>query len=167
MREINLSQNMVALVDDEDYEFLSQWKWHVFRHESGKYYAKRGEWDPDTKKVKTVFIHRIILNASSEVKVDHWDNDGLNNQRSNLRIVTTSQNGANVNKRPGNTSGYKGACWHKITKKYISKLKFRGKYIYLGYFDDPVQAAKMYDFWARDLFKEFAVLNFSGELVDG
>lgn len=93
--------------------------------------------------------------------VDHLDRDPLNNQRDNLRLASRSQNGANRNIRKNSLSGYKGVSWHKTAKKWTAKLTLNGKLIHLGYFDDPIDAAKAYDQAAREYFGEFAVTNFT------
>ena len=104
MREISLSQGQVTLVDDEDYEYLSQWRWYA-NLISGKFYAVRTVKKPSRQ---TILMHRVILNAQEDELVDHKDDNGLRNTRENLRITDRSGNGANRNAPSSNTSGYKG-----------------------------------------------------------
>jgi hypothetical protein len=161
MKEITLSQNKVSLVDDEDYDFLNQWKWCTRKKKLGKFYAVRNlPRDPITHQQKQILMHQVIMNAPDYAEVDHEDNDGLNNQKYNLRIATKNQNQHNGSKRVDNTSGYKGVSWYNQTTKWQVKIAFNGKLIHLGYFDDPIQAAKAYDRKAVEIFGEFAKLNF-------
>lgn len=167
MTTINLSQNKIALVDDEDYEYLSQFKWHAWEsRKSGKFYATHSTRDPITHKIDTIRMHRVIMNAPDDKDVDHWDGDGLNNQKSNLRLATGSQNQHNRSKNINNTSGFKGVTYYKNTNKWICRIRLNGKDIHIGYFDDPIMAARAYDQKAIELFGEFAKLNFSNEAND-
>jgi hypothetical protein len=161
MKTITLSQNKVALVDDEDYDFLNQWKWCAIKYKNGNYYAVRHpEWDPITKKQITIHMHRLIMNAPDSLEVDHWDSNTLNNQKDNLRLATHSQNQSNRGKTKRNTSGYKGVSLCKKTNKWRALIKFNKKSIHLGYFNNIIDAARAYDQKAIELFGEFAKLNF-------
>jgi hypothetical protein len=152
MREIALTQGKVALVDDEDFELVSQWKWCVLR---GKYtwYAVRGCADG-----KSVLLHREILGLSAGMGdyVDHKDGDGLNNQRSNLRIATQSQNNANARNRLNVSSPYKGVCWDKARNVWMARISE----IFLGRFSSEEDAARAYDEAAVERFGEYARTNF-------
>jgi hypothetical protein len=157
MKEIPLTQGKAALVDDADYEFLNQWKWCT--HQFGKkWYAVRGQGTRKTQKI--LLMHRVITNAPDGMEVDHWDHDGLNNQRYNLRVCTSSQNKANKPKRIDNTSGYKGVTWDRFRGKYVAQIHVNGKHIFLGRFSDVEEAARAYDKAAIKIFGEFAYLNF-------
>ena len=106
-------------------------------------------------------MHREILGITDpKINVDHLDGDGLNNQRSNLRVCTDSQNGANRGKQKNNKSGYKGVHWNKKTKKWAAQIQYHKKVLNLGYYSDIIEAAKAYDKKALELFGEFARLNF-------
>lgn len=96
MQEISLSQGKVTFVDDEDYEFLAQWKWSA--HQKGKHwYAERSKsWRVDGKRYSvTIPMHRVITAAPKNLVVDHINHDGLDNRKENLRIVTVRENGQN------------------------------------------------------------------------
>jgi hypothetical protein len=153
-REIELTQGKVALVDDADYECLNRLKWYaVCNH--GHYYAYR-----EMSKDKFMLMHRLILNAPAGLFVDHRDGDGLNNQRDNLRLATNSQNLFNRGKTKLNTSGYKGVSWNDRKKRWMVRVEANGQSHFVGYFDDPEEAASAYDVAARELHGEFAFLNF-------
>lgn len=157
MKQIQLTQNQVALVDDVDFQMLSQWKWHAVKSRN-KIYSYR----QDCSKIpyKTVLMHRIVINAKNGDIVDHIDGDGLNNQKSNLRICTNTENMRNREKPLNNTSGYKGVSLYKRYSRYVAYIFFEGKRKHLGYFDDPIDAARAYDAKAKEYFGEFANLNF-------
>lgn len=108
-------------------------------------------------------LHRWLLNPPEGMDVDHWDGNGLNNQRSNLRIVTRSKNLQNKRKTRG-SSEYKGVSWHRQSSKWLVHIKSGGRYKHLGVFIGEEDAAKAYDSAARLAFGEFAALNFP---VDG
>lgn len=157
MKEIQLTQGKVAIVDDADYEWLSQWKWHA-RKDKTTWYARRnaGNWPHQ----KAVAMHREIIGAPDGVEVDHKDRDGLHNWRDNLRIATDSQNAANRGKFSSNTSGYKGVSWDSHAGKWKADMQANSQRISLGYFSDPSDAARAYDDAAIEHFGEFAQLNF-------
>ena len=90
---IPLTQGLFSIVDDEDYEYLSQWKWYANRNYY-TYYAMRHTTNK-TGKNTTICIHTQLLGKKDNLYVDHIDGDGLNNQRSNIRHVTPSQNNEN------------------------------------------------------------------------
>lgn len=147
MKKIALTQNKFALVDDEDYERLNQYKWY-FSHYG---YAVRP---------RNIFMHRVILKLIKGQEGDHRDLNTLNNQKFNLRAATRSQNNANHSLQRNNTSGYKGVSFNKRIKRFVAYTKVAGKYIHLGLFDDPILAAKAYDLAAKKYFGEYARLNF-------
>ncbi len=95
MKEIILTQGQVALVDDEDFEYLNQWKWHAQRITSSDHlwYAKT------VMDGCPVMMHRVLLLPSHGWSVDHIDGDGLNNRRANLRLATHQQNMMNSRRR--------------------------------------------------------------------
>ena len=106
-------------------------------------------------------MHRLILDAPDGAQVDHIDHDSLNNQRSNLRLCTCSENQRNRRGRPkNNTSGYIGVAWYRRCGRWGSQIWVNGKDHWLGLFDDPAEAARVRDAAAKRLHGEFATLNF-------
>lgn len=159
MKTIELTQNQAALVDDEDFEWLSRWKWYALWDNCTKsFYAARTAPRPDGKR-RHVYMHRSILGLGPGELGDHKDRDSLNNQRFNLRRCTKSQNNANGKRQRNNTSGYKGVCWHKRHNKWYAGIRYQGKRIYLGAFKRVEDAACAYNDAARKYFGEFASLN--------
>ncbi len=161
MKEIELTQGKVALVDDSDFEWLSQWNWHA-RTDCKTPYAQRFTRVPRKHHIK---MHRFIISAPIGMEVDHIDGNGLNNQRANLRLATRAQNAANRGKNIGNSTGYKGVFrYHAGQLRWSAQIgNSRGKTIYLGKFSTPEEAARAYDAAARERFGEFAKLNFPDE----
>jgi len=156
MKEIPLSQGFIALVDNEDYERVNQYKWYAGKY-NHIYYAKRSIFLDNT----TQRMHRFILNAPKGIQIDHEDHNGLNNQKYNLRLATNKQNGANQQKQIRHTSSkYKGVSWDKNRQKWMTKIKIDSITINLGRFENEIEAALAYDAAAIIHFGEFACLNF-------
>jgi hypothetical protein len=153
MKRIPLTQGEYALVDDEDYErVVAEGSWFVHRGRNSKtLYAYRS--NPHTQ------MHRFILQAPVDIEVDHADLNGLNNQRSNLRLATKSDSQRNKGISSNNTSGFKGVSWHRHTSKWRATIKVDDHQIQLGGFTDPMDAAKAYDRAAIEYHGEFAVTN--------
>ena len=143
MKKIKLTQNKYALVDDNDFEELNKFKWHALKDEN-TFYTGRKIWDKKTKKQKYITMHRVIMKTPKGKETDHIDNNGLNNQRSNLRIVTHSQNQMNKGMSKNNTSGFKGVSWDKNSKKWLALIRFNGKQIYLGVYTTKEEASEAY-----------------------
>ncbi len=145
------------MVDDEDYEYLNQFKWHIDENH-GCFYASRNI-PLGNKKRTIVSMHRIIMGAKKGEFIDHRDRNGLNNQKSNLRFANPSQNGANTNSRKNSTSKYLGVSWHIRDLIWNAAMTFNGKSIHIGYFDTEIEAALAYNKKAIELHGEFANLN--------
>lgn len=152
MKEIKLTQGYVALVDDEDYEFLNQWKWYVNKNTIHRYAMR-------TVNIKRHFVkimmHRLIMQTPVGMDVDHIDHNGLNNQKSNLRNCTHAQNG--MNRTACGKTGYLGV--RHAGEKYAAAIKVHGKQVHLGTFNTLKEAADAYDEAAMKYHGEYANLN--------
>lgn len=158
MKAIPLTSGAEAIVDDEDYHYLMQWKWRL-----SKGRATRTARDPKTGKRHTVFMHRVVARRKglpSGRMVDHRDRNRLNNKRRNLRAATNTENQCNKGPQSNNTSGFKGVSWHKKARKWSAQIRLHGKQKHLGLFELAKDAAQAYDTAARQLHGEFACLNF-------
>jgi hypothetical protein len=163
MKEIELSKGKVALVDDEDFEYLNQWKWSVLKGHNTFYAYRKQSIDG---RVCQIYMHRFIMKPPDQLDVDHIDSDGLNNQRLNLRLATKQQNQGNRRKITNGHSKYKGVTL-KRGKKWLAQIGINSRMTHLGYFDNEIDAAKAYDRKAKELFGEFAKLNFPEEKNNG
>lgn len=159
MKLIPLTQGKFAKVDDEDYEWLMQWKWHCTH---GKYAVRR----VGTRAVhRMVYMHRLLANCPDGYEVDHINQDKLDNQKENLRICTHQENSCNCTVGATNTSGYKGVNYHKSAGKWRACITRDHRQKYLGLFTNPEEAARAYDMAAIELHGEFAYLNFQPEVT--
>lgn len=152
MRTLPLTKGYVAIVDDEDFDHLSQWKWTAWM--SGrKPYAGRYEGR------KLILMHRVINGTPEGVITDHIDCDTLNNRRCNLRNATARQNVMNKLGKVGGTSRFKGVWFdwrQKGSKQWRTAIRLHGKLKYLGWFATEEAAAAAYASAAREHFGEFA-----------
>lgn len=159
MKKIPLTRGYFTIVDDADYQWLNQWKWHTSRQPRICYAVR----DIGKKANKAVFVymHRLILGlgAGDPLCVDHIDINGLNNQRSNLRICNASQNAQNQRPLRGITSKYKGVCWDKERGKWKAQILHKSKEIHIGRFYNEIEAANAYNQAALEYFGDFARLN--------
>ena len=139
MKKVKLTQGKYALVDDADFVRLNAFKWCCSNG-----YAMRRILKLDGKS-KAWFMHWEILGKPSKgFEIDHRDMNRINNQRSNLRIATTSQNRSNRGKIKSNTSGFKGVSWHKRDKKWQANIQVVKKLTNLGNFSTAEEAYKAY-----------------------
>jgi hypothetical protein len=155
-KEIQLTGGEIVLVDDRDYESLSQWKWSLFKGYPARCRKRLGV-------NRFVSMHREIVDPPKGVEVDHINGNKLDNRRENLRLSTRSQNQINQGLTRKNTSGYKGVTFHRVLNKWQSQIGIDGKTLYLGLYATPEEAARAYDAKARELFGGFARLNFAEE----
>jgi hypothetical protein len=152
MKKIKLTKGKVALVDDEDFKWLSKHNWYASI--SGyNYYAQR------TKKRKNIRMHRVILNAPKGVIVDHINGNSLDNRKQNLRLCSQSENMCNRLSPVINTSGFKGVSQIKTSKKWEAYINKDGKRVRLGNFLSAKEAALAYNKAAIKYPRDFAKLN--------
>lgn len=128
-----------ALVDAQDYEAVSAYRWHM----TARGYAARNVSVGGV--TSTIFLHRVINNTPDTYITDHISGDKLDNRRSNLRTVVAAQNVQNMPPTRKNSSGYKGVSWHKRQGKYYAYIRVNKVLIHLGYYDTAEAAAKVYD----------------------
>ena len=152
MKKIKLTQNKVALIDDEDFDNLSKHNWYVAKRGYG-YYAQR------MVKRKIVQMHRVILNVNKDEQIDHINRNTLDNRRCNLRVANHSQNEWNRGKQKNNHSGYKGVIYSGRDKIFTARIRVYSKLIHLGTFKDKKEAARAYNEAAKRYHGEFACIN--------
>ena len=165
MNKIELTQGKFAIVDADDFERVSEFKWHY--NKNGKYtgYARRRQYIgmKDGKQIqKGISMHRFIMGVEdSKVHVDHINHDTLDNRKSNLRRCTKAENGRNQKIRKGGFSKYKGVFKSSKSriKPFRARIMFNQKPINLGSFAAERDAAIAYNKAALHYFGEFALLN--------
>ena len=174
MKEIELTQGKVALVDDEDYDYINQFRWcaqynsctKTFYAVRAQYIKKKDKGDHPNKKQFSVRMHRVILGVTDpELYVDHVNGDTLDNRKKNLRTCTPSQNARNRTKPEArNITGFRGVSRAKNTTNKVWKAQIRnhnGKKMGIGYYLTPEEAARAFDKAALEIYGEFCgKLNF-------
>lgn len=151
---IELAGGLKALIDPEEYERLSKFKWHV----------------GGNKKCNTVYacsrngktrikMHRLIMDAKKGEIVDHINGCGIDNRRANLRLCTHSQNMGNMQRMACGSSQFKGVSWDKVKKRWFAKITVNYKQIALGRYKNEMDAARAYDLAAKKHFGSFAMVN--------
>lgn len=152
MKFLTLSNSLEkAFIDDIDFVRCQIHTWHLHKH---GYIVSTTQ--PQVK------LHRFLLNCikGDGLDVDHHNHNKKDNTRKNLRICTRNQNNANSRKLKIQSSKYKGVCWVYREQKFRATITVNYKQKHLGYFNSEILAAKIYDFWAKFYFKEFALTNF-------
>jgi hypothetical protein len=161
MKTIPLTNSRkVAIVDDRDYEKISQHRWQL----GGSGYISRGI--RCGKRNVSIYMHREIAGTPKDLDTDHINFNRLDNRRRNLRIVTRSENLAHMRKHKSRSgrvtsSRFKGVSWNKERGCWRAKTKADGRHVFLGRFVSEVDAARAYDAFMSARFPGIAILNFS------
>ncbi len=165
MKRIELTQGKFAIVDDDNFEELSQFNWYANRKKDNNYFAQRKAIVEGNTKI--LLMHRVIMGCPDDLQIDHINHDTLDNRKENLRVCSNSSNQMNKRKkRKIASSKYKGVTFCKDgwrIKKWKAYLQFGNKRYSLGYFLTEEEAARAYDNKAKELFGEFVYLNFPDE----
>ena len=162
MLKILLSQRKFALIDDEDFNLVNQYRWFADKQRN-TYYAIA-----NIRKLSgirtTVKMHRLIMSAKLGEEIDHEDRNGLNNQKYNLRFCSNMENQHNQRKPKSyndhkTSSKFKGVSWNKSNNKWKTRIMKNNKSIYIACFISEIEAAKAYNEVAVKYFGKFANLN--------
>lgn len=153
MKEIPLTQGQAALVDDDMFDFLNQWKWWA-------------QWNPGTKSFyaaqhagsrrfrPTIYMARLIMQTPKGFDCDHINHQTLDNRKSNLRNCTRSQNTMNSHLRSDNTTGSKGVRLHR--NKFQARIMVNGKIVFCKDFPTLEEAIAAREEAVRKYHGEFA-----------
>jgi hypothetical protein len=161
-KQIPLTQGKFALVDDDMYDFLMQWKWNI---QSAGYAVRQVRHERIIDgyiwtRIEAILMHRLVCNPPEGLLVDHINRDKLDNRRENLRPCTVQQNFYNIDKRPSNRgSKYKGVRYCKDKKRYLVFVSYDSQRLRVGSFKCEIEAARAYNEAAKKYQGEFAYLN--------
>ncbi len=143
MKYIQLTQGKQAIVDDNMFDFINQWKWFFDQGRGGSGYAHRKQYVGKINgkyRQKTILMHRFINNTPKGLETDHINKNGLDNRKQNLRSVNQSQNKMNTGLRSDNSSGHKGISWCKKLNKWHAYITAKQIRVGLGFYDDLYEA---------------------------
>jgi len=171
VKEIPLKAGLVVIIDDDDFEYLSQFKWYA-HHSHRSWYAERKIHNNGI--TTNIQMHRLILKLPPKYPlVDHINHNGLDNRKENLRTCDNFQNMRHSRitcaRKYHKTSKYKGVSYYNETrrkKKWCARIYVDGKDINLGYYINEIEAALVYDKAAKKYYGEFAVTNFKDLTID-
>lgn len=142
-----------SYIDLEDVEKVRKYKWCLTKNKDKKDYVITNIND------SLIFLHRFLMNATEDTKIDHIDRNPLNNKKINLRYCTIQQNNMNISLSKNNTSGITGICWHSQADKWRAYIMLNWKQINLGLFDNFEDAVKVRKEAEIKYFGEFAPIN--------
>lgn len=135
-------------VDPSDAGLVSKYRWYI---------AGTGYVVCDHRRTERILLHRILMNAPSNMIVDHINRDTKDNRKENLRLVTPSQNLMNRGIESRNKSGVTGVCWAKANHKWLSYISINNKRMYLGYYDTIEDAAQVRREAEKKYFGEYSI----------
>lgn len=147
---------MVSQIEEDDLDLIAKFQWRAQQNKDGRWYAMA--WN---KYPNFILMHRLIMKPKQGETVDHLDNDGLNNQRGNLRVCSYSENVQRTGfKRNGSTSIFKGVHFETSRSRWKAMITKDGNQIYLGRFATEVDAAIAYDEAVLKLYGDLGYRNF-------
>lgn len=153
MRAIPLSNGIIIMVDNEDYERLRKSNWH--HHKQG--YSQRSKWNTEKKKPETVYLHREIMDVPKSMQIDHINRNVYDNRKKNLRVVKTIDNLVNRKFKKEPQSKYRGV--YKKRNRFVANCFSEGKRFYCGSYGTEEEAAIAYNQKMFELFGEDAYQN--------
>lgn len=161
-RKIPLTKGYEAVIDDEDWELVTRYKWHavpkIFKN--GKVYVRAAAriWNKTEKKYENWVVSNWIMRPPKGMVVDHINGNPLDNRRENLRVCTQSQNIFNKKaSTPGITSKYRGVSWDKRRGKWKCVITKNGKQIQIGRYETEKGAAVAYNLHIEKYFTDTKV----------
>ncbi|MHC4104145.1 MAG: AP2 domain-containing protein [Planctomycetota bacterium] len=159
-RKIPLTQGKFAIVDSHNYDRLRKYKWHAQKN-IHTFYAVRSLTNGKKEKRKNEHMHHLVIDIPDGMVCDHINHNGLDNRMANLRPVTHMQNVWNRRKfKSSSRSRYKGVDFAKDMKRWRARIRVNGRRIYLGSYENEIDAAKAYDKAAKKYHGPYAAINF-------
>ncbi|MEX0596197.1 MAG: HNH endonuclease, partial [Candidatus Paceibacterota bacterium] len=156
MRKIKLTQGKFAIVDDEDYERINQFKWY---YDKGRARRNIPASENDGKRTFYYMHWGIIGKPENDLEVDHINQNSIDNRKENLRFATHAENTRNAKLREDNTSGIRGVGFHEYSGLWYAQISIDGASKRIGYFKEKIDAIKAYNNAAIEYYGEFAQLN--------
>lgn len=156
------AESFWTTIDLEDLDRVLEYPytWYAkYQYLNKGYYVYASEYNPETKRSKSIFLHQFIMDANGKA-VDHINGDTFDNRKINLRIAEDSDNSKNrKSKNSNNTSGYRNVSWNKKDKKWVVQMQIDKKHKTLGSFDDVHEAGKFAEEMRQKYYKEFCGKN--------
>lgn len=154
MKQIELSQGLYTLVDDEDYQDLIQYNWYA------NYNGSANKWVATCKKVGS--MHRYLLGVTeSDILVRHKNRNGLDNTRENLEVVSRSVSAIKARKKKVNVnkSKFRGVWYDSRISQASHPWRVNILNSYVGAFKSEEEAALAWNDAALEMYGENAQLN--------
>lgn len=159
VKEIPLQNGMIALVDDEDYERVSQFQWHIEARPYGKisHISNR----------ELGQLNRYLLDVKDpKILITHKNKKRLDNRKDNLTTLAHIEAIRQSKGRKNATSKYKGVSWNKANKRWHARILLNGKNKHLGYFVNEIEAAKAYNSAVLTYLDGDAYINILNEEIE-
>ena len=154
---IKLSKGKATLVDDEDFNWLSRWRWHF---NSNGYAQRVFRIKQQDNKVGHVYLHHeVIGKPNGNLRIDHINRNKLDNRKSNLRFASDRNNSHNTMARTSNKLKIKGVYWDRVKQRYCTQITVNYKRIHIGSYKVLDDAIIAYNSKALKYFGAFAYLN--------
>lgn len=159
MKKIELSHNLFAVVDDEDFDSVNNYHWKA-SPSTNKYYARTFLKDINTKKKRTSLLlqHLVVGKAPKGKRIFFKDGNPLNCQKCNIEFISNSEASHRYYKKT-KTNKNATETFRGVIVQFIARIKYKNKIITLGNFTNEKDAANAYNIKARELYGERAVLN--------
>ena len=156
-KKILLTRGKFTIVDDEDFVWLSQWKWQaVTFHNPDQWYAMRTDYTGERK--RGIYMHRALLGKRAGPQTDHLNRNGLDNRKKNLASCIHQANRFNTD-REDLTSKFFGVYFNSLRKTWHAQIQRAGKTKHLGTFKTELDAARAYNMEAFEIHGANARLN--------
>lgn len=123
-------------IDLEDVDRCKQYTWNLWYEKTKRFFYVNTVITLSPKKLKTIWLHRFIMNYEGDLEIDHLNHDVFDNRKNNLQIVSREENMQNLRQFSSKQDGYRGVSWDKQTKKWRVHVSHNYKNYHGGYFDD-------------------------------